>query len=69
MATAIPLRPFALINATRCYLDLSDVAKPRFLNSEICPVCDCDAHEGCTYDAARDRMVCTCGERFPVSEG
>lgn len=69
MGAPIPLRPFALINATRCFLDLSDVRKPRFLNSETCPVCDAEASAACTYEAAKDRMVCECGERFPVSEG
>lgn len=69
MTTPIPLRPFALINATRCHLDLTNVSKPRFINSECCPVCDVDASTGCIYEAREDRMVCECGERFPISEG
>lgn len=63
-----PALPFILINATRVHVDLSDASRPTWSTTECCPVCDADIEQVGTYDAAKDSIVCVCGERFLVRQ-
>jgi ferredoxin-like protein FixX len=62
-------RSFAFINGSRCYVDLTVVASPRLLNSEVCPVCLTDVEKRVRYVASMDCLECgECGERFAIHE-